>query len=32
MVVGDFVEECDIMIIGVGFGGYVVVIWVVEFG
>lgn len=29
MVVGDFLEERDIIVIGVGLGGYVVVIWVV---
>lgn len=32
MVVGDFVVELDIVVIGVGFGGYVVVICVVEMG
>lgn len=29
MVVGDFLIELDIVVVGVGFGGYVVVICVV---
>lgn len=32
MVVGDYVIDLDMIVIGFGFGGYVVVIYVVELG